>query len=78
MRLTEYRWWVNLWNDSDGMLRVEIPGNNAETFLYLKRVEDQIQIWTVRDATTSGSYLLPGAKLSIAIKSGDFRGACAP
>jgi hypothetical protein len=78
MRLTEYRWWVNLWNDSDGMLRVEIPGNNAETFLYLKRVEDQIQIWTVRDATTSGSYLLPSAKLSIAIKSGDFRGACAP
>jgi len=78
MRLTEYRWWVNLWNDSDGMLRVEIPGNNAETFLYLKRVEDQIQIWTVRDATTSGSYLLPSAKLSIAIKSGDFRGTCAP
>ena len=78
MRLTEYRWWVNLWNDSDGMLRVEIPGSNAETFLYLKRVEDQIQIWTVRDATTSGSYLLPSAKLSIAIKSGDFRGTCAP
>ena len=78
MRLTEYRWWVNLWNDSDGMLRIEIPGNTAETFFYLKRVEDQIQISTVRDATTSGSYLLPSAKLFIAIKSGDFRGTCAP
>jgi hypothetical protein len=78
MRLTEYRWWVNLWNDSDGMLRVEIPGNNAESFFYLKRVKDQIQIWAERDATISGSYLLPSAKLFIAIKPGDFRGICSP
>lgn len=78
MRLTEYRWWVHLWNDSDGILKVQIPEKNAETFLYLKKLEDQIQIWSVKDAAISGSYSLPNARLSLAINAGDFRGACTP
>ena len=45
IRLEEYRWWVQLWGDSDGNLWVEIPNENFLSFNHLSEIGDQLQIF---------------------------------
>lgn len=44
IKLEEYRWWVGLWGNSDGNLRLEIPNTVVEYYSYIDEVGDQLQI----------------------------------
>ena len=35
MKLKEYRWWVHLWNESDGLVWIEVPGKYLDVFFHL-------------------------------------------
>lgn len=46
LKLTEYRWWVKLWSDSDGMIWVEIPGKDFISSTNLDKDSNQIRIFS--------------------------------
>ena len=76
LRLTQYRWWVKFWNDSDGMLKIEIQAGHPEWFLYLNRAGDQLMIARDIGATFSGHYSMGSKHLNLLTGSGEFSGEC--
>jgi hypothetical protein len=44
-KLTEYRWWV-VWADNDGLLNIEVPSRAIIELFTIKRVGDQVQLFT--------------------------------
>src|SRR3990167_10017820 len=45
IRLSEYRWWVGLWSDSDGSLNLEIPNTLFESYVHLTKLNNQLVIY---------------------------------
>lgn len=76
MRLTKYRWWVHLWNDSDGILKVTAPGLSAEMFYYLIEQDGEIQIWSEKGKPKSGQYSIEKRQINLYTFTGNFRGFC--
>jgi len=75
-KLVEYRWWVHLWNDSDGIVNAEIPGKNLEYFSELKEVGDQIQIYKRKGSLIGGYYSKLSNHIGLDGDFGNFEGKC--
>ncbi len=75
MKLTEYRWWVHLWSDSDGMIQVEIPGKFLDSSTNIKEVGDQIQIFDYQKRM-KGYFSKLSKFISINTFSDFFDGTC--
>jgi hypothetical protein len=76
MKLTKYRWWVNLWSDSDGYVNVEIPGKHLQYFQHLEVVGDQIQIWKEKGKLIGGYYSTLSEHIGLMTYFGNFDGKC--
>jgi hypothetical protein len=78
MKHTQWRWWVGLWGDSDGEIRVELPdGHNTHTS-QIKEVGDQIQIFRIRTGNElAGNFSLLSQRLALELYPGTrFIGEC--
>jgi len=77
MKLTEYRWWVNLWGDSAGSLHLEIPKTSVESFGHIEEIGDLLTIYeTYPQKTLKGNFSKLSKTLSIQTSRGFFDGAC--
>ena len=78
--LNEYRWWVGLWSDSDGNLKVELPNGHYFYYGTIKGTGDHLQIFDgFQDKLENkGSYskLSKSLKFVIAPFVGFFEGTC--
>ena len=75
IKLEEYRWWVGLWGDSDGMLHLEFPNEWVENFNHIKENGDQLQIYD-RDKKLIGNLSTLSKKLALNTSIGFFDGTC--
>jgi hypothetical protein len=76
--LTDYRWWVRLWNDSsDGMLWVESPGTWVKFYPKIKRIGSSWQIYD-NDSLFSivGNLSRISRKLNLKTPQGFYEGKC--
>lgn len=56
IKVTEYRWWVHLWSESDGSLWLEIPGALVRYYATIKRYGDQLHILDGPDSLPHGAF----------------------
>ena len=75
LRLHDYRWWVGLWSDTDGMAWVEMP--NSGPWLYLDGEESSIA-WYFRDSTYFGSFSTISRTARFSSVRGALEGSCVP
>ena len=74
-RITEYRWWVHLWSESDGSVSLEVPNTTVEYYGHVKVLGDQLQI--LRDPSSiKGSFSKLSHFLLLATPVGAFEGTC--
>ena len=79
MQLDEYRWWVGLWNDSDGSLWVEIPNELPLYFGHIDEVVTRLDIYDSDKLTTfRGEFSKLSRFISLRTPEGSFKGACKP
>ncbi len=45
LKLSEYRWWVGLWSDSDGYVKIEVPGNTWDYFNKIEKNSEHMSIY---------------------------------
>lgn len=80
MELEEYRWWVGLWSDSDGMLRYEIPTRFTDHYGLLDESGDMIRIYDRplegETKELAGTFSKMSESLSVATPWGRFEGEC--
>ena len=75
IQLEEYRWWVGLWSDSDGNLKLEIPRRFNEFYEHIVDIDIQLQIYS-KPQEMKG-YFSPLSKvLSVKTTLGFFDGKC--
>lgn len=77
IRLSEYRFWVALWNKSDGDLWVEVPGRTVGWFSHLKKSGDIYAISESSNNGFAGDFSSLSRSLSLRV-SGNlfFEGSC--
>jgi hypothetical protein len=77
MRLIEYRWWVGLWNDSDGLLWVEIPNTTLDSF-QIAEMGEQFHISEIREGQPrlKGNFSRLSRTLALDTSAGFFDGTC--
>lgn len=75
MKLHEYRWWVGLWNDSDGSVWLEAPNSSLEYFERVVEVGDQLQIYDYQK-NPKGHFSSLSKTLAIATSIWSFDGTC--
>jgi len=73
-KLDEYRWWVGLWSDSDGDLRLEVPNRSVEYYDRVTEVGDQLQIFD--DQKLHGNFSTLSRALALNTPVGFFDGVC--
>lgn len=79
MKLTQYRPWVGLWNDSNGSVNLEIPNERVNYYEHIEKIGDQLQIFkTYPQKTLKGNFSLLSKTLAIDLESpsGFFDGLC--
>ena len=76
-RLEEYRWWVGLWNESDGNLRLEVPNERVDYYPQLVEVGDQIQIVDY-EGEIAGNFSTLSNVFALNTALGFFDGSCEP
>jgi hypothetical protein len=75
LRITEYRWWVHLWSESDGSVSLEVPNTTVEYYGHVKVVGDQLQIY--RDPSSmKGNFSKMSHYLLLSTSVGPFEGSC--
>ena len=75
IKLLHYRFWVNLWANSDASVNVEIPEKWAHFYSNIKEVEDKFQILN-NMGTVQGSFLTSSKTLSLQTPYGLYKGTC--
>ena len=75
VKLTQYRWWVGLWSDSDAALWLEIPNETVEYFEHVARAGDQLQIFG-RQKDLKGQFSILSKTLALSTPLGFFDGTC--
>ena len=75
MKLHEYRWWVDLWSDSDGSVWLEVPNSALEYFEHVVEVGDQLQIYDYQK-NPRGYFSTLSKSLSITTQIWSFDGTC--
>lgn len=72
-KLTEYRWWV-LWADNDGLLNIEVPSRAIIELFIIKRVGDQVQLFTF-DNNLRGYFSILSNHIAVFLDPA-FEGTC--
>lgn len=72
--VTAYRWWVDLWSDSDGMLWVEVPREPDLYFEDVRRVGDHWQVF--KDGENVGDFSTLSGAIFLQLPIGIFTGTC--
>jgi len=73
-----YRWWVGLWNNSDGSIWLEYPNKTVEEYEQVKNVlgGDLITLWN-SNKQLKGTFLISSNSLNVDIpRYGTFEGNC--
>ncbi len=79
MRLKEYRFWVGLWNKSDGDLWVEVPSSTVGYFAHLRKTGDLFTISESPEKPFAGDFSSLSRTLSLRVTSYlSFEGSCSP
>ena len=73
--LEEYRWWVSLWSDSDGNLKLEIPNELVDYYSHVVEVGNQLQIYEPPNEM-KGYFSTLSKTLSLKTQYGFFDGKC--
>jgi hypothetical protein len=77
LTLDEYRWWVRLWSESEGKVKLEFPRISAVYFYdNVRKVGDFRQIYSVTGGELAGNFSHSRNAISIQSTSGLFDGAC--
>lgn len=71
--LNEYRWWVNLWNESDGQLYLEFPN---QFIWYYNDLNEVGKIYFIHDLKMKGSFSTLSNLLALDTPKGFFDGTC--
>jgi hypothetical protein len=74
--LEEHRWWVGLWGDSNGTVRLEIPNRWVDYYDRVAEVGDQLQIFGREDL--KGNFSSLSRTLALSTSEGFFDGVCRP
>ena len=74
-RLEEYRWWVGLWSESDGNLRLDVPNERVDYYAQLVEVGDQIQIYDI-GGDIAGNFSTLSKTFALSTYRGFFDGVC--
>ncbi len=75
MKLREYRWWVELWSDSDGSVWLEVPNRALEYFEHIVEVGDQLQIYD-HQRNLKGHFSSLSKTLAVTTSVLSFDGIC--
>lgn len=79
IRLTDYRFWVGLWNKSDGALWVEAPGSTVGYFSHLRKTGDLYTISESPEKPFAGDFSSLSRRLDLRVTSYlSFEGSCSP
>ncbi len=73
--LEEYRWWVGLWSDSDGNVKLEIPNKTLDYYSHVVEVGNQLQIYDSPNEM-KGYYSTLSKTLALKTTLGFFDGKC--
>jgi hypothetical protein len=73
--LEEYRWWVGLWSDSDGNVKLEIPNEYLDYYSHVVEVGNQLQIYGPPNEM-KGHFSTLSKTLSLKTRYGFFDGKC--
>lgn len=80
VKLQEYRWWVDLWSDSDGSMFIEVPNKSLEYISHIKRVGNQLQLFdghSAGDLSLKGNFSTLSRSMAIRVAdAGFFDGTC--
>ena len=76
--LNEYRWWVGLWSDSAGYLKIEMPDRGYYFFSTLKDLDTLLHIYNGYPGKLEfkGSYSKLSKSLKLSTPHGFFDGTC--
>lgn len=75
IKLEEYRWWVGLWSDSNGNLRLEIPNMVYQYYSHIDDLGELLHIYPSPDEFR-GSFSKLSKILAIETSVGFFDGKC--
>lgn len=73
MKLQRYRWWVDLWSDSDGSIWIEGGPSTCEYFEKLKKIGDLYQIFDLKNKER-GTFSILSNSLYLEFPGGTFTG----
>ncbi|PCJ34863.1 MAG: hypothetical protein COA93_03905 [Alphaproteobacteria bacterium] len=73
--IEEYRWWVGLWSDSDGMVKLEIPNEVFEVYLHVIEAGEQLRIYESPNKI-KGNFSKLSKVLALQTPLGFFDGKC--
>ena len=75
IKVSDYRFWVDIWSDSDANLNIEIPNRHVGYYSHLKETGDQLQIYDV-DKNLKGNFSKLSKTLALQTYLGFFDGTC--
>ncbi len=77
VELEKYRWWVRLWSDSRGNLKLEIPHETLDYFEHIAVAGNQLQIYSP-PSKPKGYFSTLSKGLALETSDGFFEGSCMP
>ena len=75
MEIAEYRWWIGLWSDSNGSVRIEVPTEGIDFAPRVADLGETMQIYGFRNEA-KGQYSKLSQTLSYELPKGVFEGTC--
>ena len=75
LEIAEYHWWVGLWSDSNGSIRVEVPTESVDYAPRIADLGERVLIYGFRNET-KGQYSKLSRTLSYELPNGVFEGPC--
>lgn len=78
MKLEDYRWWVGLWSDSDGMAWIEIPGVANDVYTDVRWNGHNLLLKSGLYEGFGGNFSTLSNALSLQFPGGVFDGLCKP
>lgn len=75
LKISEYRWWIGLWSDSNGSVRIEAPSEWVDHAPRVADLGELIDFYGFRNEV-KGQYSKPSQTLSYERPNGVFEGTC--
>jgi len=78
IKITKYRWWVELWSDSnsDGNFWYEIPIMGVNYYSHVVEIGDQLHIYETEGGELKGNFSTLSKTLALSTHYGFFDGIC--